>query len=152
MVQDFVHQQYHQFHQQLLNFLLQVIVCASSLQAARWRFVEAWEKLEAKSISTNTIDGRNPDPVDMKNLPVFTGFYTSHMVQEFLPSTVGLISLHTPLKPLFFSPSFFNSTRVFPMIFRSENFGGGTLPSICWFGCFQKKGYPKWMVYSGKPY
>ena len=32
-----------------------------------------------------TVDGRNPEPVDMVNIPLLTGFYTS---QESLPSTV----------------------------------------------------------------
>ena len=31
----------------------------------------------------DTFDGRNPAPVDMVNVPLFTGFYTSQVVQEF---------------------------------------------------------------------
>ena len=27
----------------------------------------------------DTVDGRNPAPVDMENIPIFTGFYTSHV-------------------------------------------------------------------------
>ena len=30
-----------------------------------------------------TVDGRNPAPVDMENLPLFTGFYLSQVVQDF---------------------------------------------------------------------
>ena len=30
-----------------------------------------------------TVDGRNPAPVDMKNIPLFIGFHTSHVVQDF---------------------------------------------------------------------
>ena len=29
------------------------------------------------------VDGRNPAPVDMVNIPVFTGFHTSQVVQDF---------------------------------------------------------------------
>ena len=31
----------------------------------------------------DTVDGRNPAPVDMVNIPLFTGFYTSQVVQDF---------------------------------------------------------------------
>ncbi len=30
-----------------------------------------------------TVDGKNPAPVDMVNIPVSTGFYASQVVQEF---------------------------------------------------------------------
>jgi len=33
---------------------------------------------------STTVDGRNPAPVDMENLPLFTGFDTSQMVQDIL--------------------------------------------------------------------
>ena len=31
----------------------------------------------------HTVDGRNPAPVDMEKLPLFTGFYTSQVVKDF---------------------------------------------------------------------
>ena len=31
----------------------------------------------------DTVDGRNPAPVDMENIPLFTGLYTSQVVQDF---------------------------------------------------------------------
>ena len=31
----------------------------------------------------NTVDGRNPAPVDMVNIPLFAGFHTCQVVQEF---------------------------------------------------------------------
>ena len=31
-----------------------------------------------------TVDGQNPAPVDMVNIPLFTGFHTSQVVQDFL--------------------------------------------------------------------
>ena len=34
-------------------------------------------------ISNHTVDGRNPAPVDMVNIPLFTWFYTSQVVQDF---------------------------------------------------------------------
>ena len=37
----------------------------------------------------DTLDGRNPAPVDMVNIPLFTGFYTSQVVSRISePSTV----------------------------------------------------------------
>ena len=33
--------------------------------------------------SGDTVDGRNPAPVDMVKIPLFTGFYTSQVVQDF---------------------------------------------------------------------
>jgi len=36
-----------------------------------------------QQISQDTVDGRNPAPVDMVNIPFFTGFYTSQVVQDF---------------------------------------------------------------------
>ena len=37
----------------------------------------------------DTFDGRNPAPVDMVNVPLFTGFYTSQVVQEFFHQQYG---------------------------------------------------------------
>ena len=31
----------------------------------------------------DAVDGRNPAPVDMVKIPLFTGFYTSQVVQDF---------------------------------------------------------------------
>ena len=31
----------------------------------------------------DTVDGRNPAPVDMINIPLFIGFHTSQVVQDF---------------------------------------------------------------------
>ena len=33
--------------------------------------------------SNHTVDGQNPAPVDMVNNPLFIGFYTSQVVQDF---------------------------------------------------------------------
>jgi len=32
---------------------------------------------------TDTVDGRNPVPVEMTSIPIFTWFYTSQVVQDF---------------------------------------------------------------------
>jgi len=40
------------------------------------------------------VDGRNPAPVDMVNITLFTGFYTSQVVQDFFPSTVCVQHCH----------------------------------------------------------
>jgi len=34
-------------------------------------------------VKIDTVDGRNPAPVDMENIPLFTGFYTFQVVQDF---------------------------------------------------------------------
>ena len=36
-----------------------------------------------KRFQIDTVDGRNPGPVDMENPPLFTGFCTSQVVQDF---------------------------------------------------------------------
>ena len=36
-----------------------------------------------------TVDGRNPAPVDMVNVPLFTGLYTSQVVQDFFHQQYG---------------------------------------------------------------
>ena len=35
-------------------------------------------------LSYATVDGRNPAPVDMVNIPLFIGFHTSQVVQDFV--------------------------------------------------------------------
>jgi len=40
--------------------------------------------VNARFISIHTVDGQNPSPVDMVNIPLFTGFHTSQVVQDFL--------------------------------------------------------------------
>ena len=41
----------------------------------------------------DTLDGRNPAPVDMVNIPLFTGFYTSQVVQDFFHQQYNSFSL-----------------------------------------------------------
>ena len=45
-------------------------------------------------IFCNTVDGRNPAPVDMENLPLFTGFYTSQVVQDFFHQQYCTVTYH----------------------------------------------------------
>ena len=33
-------------------------------------------------VNEHTVDGKNPTPVDMVNIPLFTGFYTSRVVSR----------------------------------------------------------------------
>ena len=51
----------------------------------------------------NTVGGRDPAPVDMVNIPLFAGFYTSQVVQDFFHQQYvyifkysSLISLGSP--------------------------------------------------------
>ena len=41
------------------------------------------QKLGRQLIGKHTVDGKNPAPVDMVNIPLLTGFYTSQVVQDF---------------------------------------------------------------------
>ena len=41
------------------------------------------QHISKRTIICHTVDGRNLAPVDMVNFPLFTGFYTTHMVQDF---------------------------------------------------------------------
>ena len=40
-------------------------------------------------LPSDTVDGRNPAPVGMANIPLFTGFYTSQVVQDFFHQQYG---------------------------------------------------------------
>ena len=40
-------------------------------------------KNSGKKELIDTVDGRNPAPGDMEKLPLFRGFYTSQVVQDF---------------------------------------------------------------------
>ena len=63
-----------------------------SLRNAVWRGV-GWisppGKMKMNSLVVepthlkNTVDGRNPGPVDRQSISLFTGFYTSQVVQDF---------------------------------------------------------------------
>jgi len=46
---------------------------------------------------TNTVDGRNPAPVDMVNTPLFSGFYTSQWCR------ISSINSMVTIEPSFFS-------------------------------------------------
>ena len=44
----------------------------------------------------STVDGRNPAPVDMVNIPLITGFHTCQVVSRISePSTVSSRSIHS---------------------------------------------------------
>ena len=48
----------------------------------------------------HTVDGGNPAPVDMVNIPVFTGFHTMSTGAGFQPSTVVMVSYSNDLQQL----------------------------------------------------
>ena len=50
-----------------------------------WDYFPSWENL----VSGATVDGQNPAPVDMVNIPLFIGFYTSQVVQDFVHQQYG---------------------------------------------------------------
>ena len=48
-------------------------------EIAKWH-LQTWPSF---LLCIHTVVGRNPAPVDMVNIPLFTGFYTSQVVQDF---------------------------------------------------------------------
>ena len=44
---------------------------------------ETLAQLESQKHPSTTVDGKNPAPVDMVNIPLFTRFLTSQVVQDF---------------------------------------------------------------------
>ena len=59
---------------------------------------------DAKNVSPmfssgNAVDGRNPAPVDVENLPLFPVFYTSQVVQDFFHQYVRL-PMKDDMKPM----------------------------------------------------
>ena len=53
---------------------------------------EKHKNQETRLDHENTVDGRNPAPVDMVNIAVFTGFYTSQLVQDFFHQQYHFVS------------------------------------------------------------
>ncbi len=49
----------------------------------KWTILKGNESSSNHQFSGDTVDGRNPAPVDMVNIPLFTGFDTSQLVQDF---------------------------------------------------------------------
>jgi len=45
-------------------------------------FYTFYHQIDHYAFGRNTVDGRNPAPVDMVNIPLFTRFYTSQVVQK----------------------------------------------------------------------
>ena len=63
-----------------------------------------------KGISNHTVGGRNPAPVDMVNIPLFTGFHTCLVVQDFFHQQY-LRSLKIAFSPFFPAPSCLKHTH-----------------------------------------
>ena len=63
-------------------------VVERSLLLAAWTWFQKAEKCNVESM-VGTVDGWNPAPVDMVNFPLFTGFYTSQVVQDFFHQQYG---------------------------------------------------------------
>ena len=52
----------------------------------------------------HTVDGKNPAPVDMVNIPLFTGFHTCQVVQDFFHQQYGWRSKNTLPETNIFAP------------------------------------------------
>ena len=48
----------------------------------------------------NAVDGRNPPPVDVENLPLFPVFYTSQVVQDFFHQQYVRLPMKDDMKPM----------------------------------------------------
>ena len=67
--------------------------------------ISPWSPNSGTSFPCNgsgTVDGRNPAPVDMVNIPLFTGFSTSQVVPDFFHQQHG--NSMGMVVPLFFFP------------------------------------------------
>ena len=60
---------------------LSTIFCSISAPTSSWRNDPIWRIFF--KYPPHIVDGRNPAPVDMVNIPLFIGFYTSQVVQDF---------------------------------------------------------------------
>ncbi len=54
-----------------------------------WR---TWHQSPVQNVSYTTVDGRILAPVDMVNIPLCTGFYTSQVVQDFFHQTYNPVN------------------------------------------------------------
>ena len=66
-----------------------------------------------------TVDGRNPAPVDIENIPYFIGFIYNRWLAGFLPTVIntyiGFSIRHSPepkMTPKSFHPTDFSERRV----------------------------------------
>ena len=81
--------------------------CRWSKQSPVWKAGITVTSLKLQGIISNTVhtvDGRNPAPVDMINIPLFTRFFTSQVVQDFshqqyYPSLWRKCEFWNPFKP-----------------------------------------------------
>ena len=87
------------------------------------RFVGVfWDIREFLSSFVNTVDGRNPAPVDMVNIMLFTFIYRVSYIPGFLPSTVPKSmgeNLPPWLSPVPFHPFWMTSLEFFQTAYAS---------------------------------
>ena len=58
--------------------------------------IEEWQTRFMSPFLNDTVDGQNPAPPRKMIIPLFIGFWPSHVVPGFLPSTVAIVNLSLP--------------------------------------------------------
>ena len=88
---------------------------------------------EEPNKSLGTVDGKNPAPVDMVNIPLFTGFYTSQVVQDFFHQRYVCQWLAGWLKRGWKVPFFFGdpgTTAITVMLYMWKTFGSFLVANV----------------------
>ena len=97
---------------------------------------EAFEAATSATSKCHSVDGRNPAPFDMDNIPFFIGFYTFQVVQEFF---------HQPLQGSCKIFGFLLNPTFFVVLRRHRDDGMLTLNSSqVGFRMLKKATYPTW--------
>ena len=99
-----------------------------------WWISEVSKLININNNINNTANGRNSAPVDMENLPLFTGFYTSQVVRMVSPfrktsdSSAGQWNFHVSQQNSIFLPILILVVEICSNIFTHPNFP--TIPKI----------------------
>ena len=100
------------------------------------------------------IDGRNPAPVDMVNIPSCTGFYTSQVVQDFFHQQYDNINIYLcissrkPIYPTYVSDLKLPSLASAAQTSQASRHSGAASPK-CLESCFRRQ-LRLWPHHSGK--
>ena len=55
----------------------------TAIRGFAYTWADSWQTSQTGKRTFDTVDGRNPAPVDMVNIPLFTGFHTCQVAQDF---------------------------------------------------------------------
>ena len=71
-------------------------------------------------VSGNTVDGRNPAPVEVSSLLLFTRFYTSQVLKDFSHQQYHVLSIFTWIQ--FLCPETWNIDQICPQRDQTQTF------------------------------